>query len=206
MEFRDVLRRRRMHRSFLPDPVEPEVVERIARIVRRAPSAGFSQGTSVVVVTDEALRREIAERSGEASYVAEGWPPFMSTAPVHLVVCVDEGAYHRRYTEPDKLEVGGGQEIRWPVPFWWIDAGCALMLVLLAAIDEGLATALWGDPHQDDWLPDLLGLPAGVLPLGITAVGHPAPDPRAEARREHFARRRRPHGEVVHWQRWGGAS
>ena len=38
---------------------------------------------------------------------------------------------------PDKLS--DGEEIDWPVPYWFVDAGAALMLVLLAAIDEGLA-------------------------------------------------------------------
>ena len=60
MEFRDVLARRRMHRSFLPDPIDREDLERIALTVRRAPSGGFSQGQSIVVVTDEGLRAEIA--------------------------------------------------------------------------------------------------------------------------------------------------
>jgi len=56
---------------------------------------------------------------------------------VHVLVCTREDDYHDRYRQPDKLE--DGQEIDWPVPFWFVDAGAALMLLLLAAIDEGLA-------------------------------------------------------------------
>jgi hypothetical protein len=42
--FPELLDRRRMVRSYLPDPIERETIERIVRTVRRAPSAGFSQG------------------------------------------------------------------------------------------------------------------------------------------------------------------
>src|SRR5262249_33288610 len=56
VQFRDVLARRRMHRAFLPDPVPPESLERIARTIRRAPSGGFSQGQSLVVVTEADTR------------------------------------------------------------------------------------------------------------------------------------------------------
>ena len=61
MEFRDILRRRRMHRAFLPDPIPREQIERIAGVIRRAPSGGFSQGGSIVVVTDEDVKRELID-------------------------------------------------------------------------------------------------------------------------------------------------
>jgi nitroreductase len=43
VEFRDILSRRRMHRAFLPDPRPEDQIERIANVIRRAPSGGFSQ-------------------------------------------------------------------------------------------------------------------------------------------------------------------
>ena len=64
---------------------------------------------------------------------------------MHVLVCVREADYHERYQQVDKLV--DGQEIEWPVPFWYVDAGAALMLILLAAIDEGLAAGLSGVPE-----------------------------------------------------------
>src|SRR5437773_8963840 len=61
MEFADVLRRRKMVRSYTDEPVEREAVERIVKAGLRAPSGGFSQGARFVVGTDEGLRRRIAE-------------------------------------------------------------------------------------------------------------------------------------------------
>ena len=204
MEFREILQRRRMHRSFLPDPVDREAIERIASTIRRAPAAGYSQGQSVVVVTEEATRRAIAEACDEQYYVGRGWPPFMSTAPVHFVPCVRERLYHERYRQQDKLAESGGLETRWPVPYWFVDAGAVMMLILLAAIDEGLAAAFFGHPEQDSALPPLLGLPDDAVPIGVAAVGKPAPDPFAEQGTKAFRERRRPMAEVIHWERWGG--
>jgi FMN reductase [NAD(P)H] len=202
MEFRDILRRRRMHRSFLPDPIERETIERIARTVRRAPSGGFSQGQSLVVVTDETLRRQIARGFDEQLYVSKGSTPFISTAPVHMVVCANEQLYHDRYRQPDKLAESGGEEIHWPVPYWFVDAGAAMMLILLAAIDEGLAAAFVGHPEQEPFLRDLLGLPDEVVPLGVALIGYPAPDPLADRGTSRLTQARRPLGEVIHWNGW----
>ncbi|MCW2535565.1 MAG: Nitroreductase, partial [Modestobacter sp.] len=51
MEFRDVVRARRMVRDYDPDrPVPAEVRDRLLEHAIRAPSAGFSQGWAVLVL------------------------------------------------------------------------------------------------------------------------------------------------------------
>jgi nitroreductase len=96
-----------MVRSYLPDPVDHEVVERIVGVVRRAPSGGFSQGHRLVVVTEPATRKELGRLAGEEEYVAMGHEPWISTAPVHVVVGTREESYHERYRKADKLQDGG---------------------------------------------------------------------------------------------------
>ncbi len=203
MEYYEVLSKRRMHRAFLPDPVPGESIARIARSVRRAPSAGYSQGQSVVVVTDEAMRHTIAERFDEKGWVEEeGGAPFISTAPVHFVLCVCERFYHERYQQPDKLAMEGGVEVAWMVPYWFVDAGAAMMLVLMTAIAEGLAGVFIGDPDQEAILRELLALPPDVVPIGIALVGYPADDPQAERAKRAFKERRRPDAQMIHRERW----
>ena len=197
MEFRDVLRHRRMVRNYLPDPVSTESLERIVQAARRAPSAGFSQGTAFVVVTDAGLRQAIANLCDEPEYVASGFDPWISRAPAHVVVCVSETAYHDRYREADKVD-DHGNEIDWPVPFWWIDAGAALMLVLLAAVDEGLAAGFFA--VGADALRSLLGIPPAMVPIGIVTIGHPAPDRRSRSLKRGW----RSDEQVIHWQTWHG--
>lgn len=182
--------RRRMVRRYLPDPIDPDALGRIARAAQRGPTAGHSQGVSVVVVTDRRGRAEIARLADEAGWTARGRAPWLSPAPAHLVLCVEPGAYARRYAEPDK------DPAALAVPWWWVDGGAALSLVLLAAVDEGLAAGFLG-AHSLPGLAGLLGLPEGVVPLGVVTVGHPAHEPRRRARG------RRPEAEVLHAEQWG---
>src|SRR5215210_5612475 len=91
MEFQDVVRRRRMVRTFDGRPLPPEVVERIL---------------------------------------------------------ADEGAYRRRYAEPDKAR-SGLADGPWPVPYWHVDAGFAALLMLLTAVDAGLGELFFGVSDHD---------------------------------------------------------
>lgn len=195
MEFSDTVRRRRMVRNYRPDPVEPEVVDRILAVAQRAPSAGFSQGQSFVVVTDEDRRAAIAELAHEPEYVAAGFDPWLSRAPVHVVVCTSEAVYRARYAEPDKAGTDDAQD--WPVPYWHVDAGAALMLLLLAAVDEGLAAGFAGS-HSLEGIKDLLGIPADVEPIGLVTLGYPAPDRRSGS----LDRGWKPLDSIVHRERW----
>ena len=102
VEFREILRKRRMHRAFLPDPLPADQIERIAGVIKRAPSGGFSQGGSIVVVTDDEKRAAIARAFGDEHY-SSGGRNFIADAPVHMVISANEALYHARYNEADKL-------------------------------------------------------------------------------------------------------
>jgi nitroreductase len=138
----------------------------------------------------------IAALCGEENYVGQGFDPFLSEAPVHIVPCIREDTYHERYRQPDKLDADGA-EIEWPVPFWIMDGGCAVMLILLAAVAEGLGSAFVGT-WELAGLRAELGIPDDVTPLGVIAVGHPAPDKRSGS----LARGRRRADSTGHWEAW----
>jgi nitroreductase len=196
MDFVDVVRKRRMVRHFTSEPVPMETVERIVRMAQRAPSAGFSQGIAFVVITDPDIRREVGRISGEQGYTSGGFHPFVSQAPVQVVVCTSEKLYRDRYAEPDKLGPSG-EQIEWPVPYWHTDAGAAMMLLLLAAVNEGLETAFVGTPDPSA-LKNLLGIPEHVEPIGVAMIGHGAPDVPSPS----LKRGRRPLETVLHLERW----
>ncbi|MEX1279576.1 MAG: nitroreductase family protein [Acidimicrobiia bacterium] len=175
MELREVLDRRRMVRNYEDRPVPVEALERILDAGTRAPSAGNTQGVTLVVVTDAGRRSTIADRAGEGDYVARGFEPWLGRAPVHVVVCTSERAYRERYAEDDKPTADVDA---WTVPYWWVDAGAAFQNLLLAAVDEGLAAGFLG-AHAIPGLADAVGLPDDVAPLGVVTIGHPAPDRRS---------------------------
>lgn len=198
MEFSDVVAQRRMVRHHQPDPIDPSVLERIVEAGLSAPSAGNSRGQSIVVATDEPVRRRIAELAGEPAFVQRGFDPWLSSAPAHLVICVSPQRYFDRYDEPDKTQAADPRT-DWPVPYWWVDAGATFMAVLLAAVDEGLSAGFLG-AHAIPGLADALSLPEDQHPIGVTTVGVPAEDRRSGS----LDRVVRSVSECVHWQAWGG--
>jgi FMN reductase [NAD(P)H] len=195
MEFSEVLASRRMVRNYTDEPIDRSVLERVAAAALRAPSAGNSQALGVVTVTDPESRERIADLAGEQTYVAAGFDRWISKAPAHIIISVSEEVYHRRYQEPDKLGPDG--EIEWPVPFWWVDAGAAMMAVLLAAVDEGLGAGFLG-VHSVPDLAELVGLPPEQVPIGVITLGHPAPDRRSSSLKRKPARP----NVTVHRERW----
>ena len=203
MQFRDVLTRRRSVRTYADKPVPRDVLERITdAAVVRAPSAGFSQGLRLVVVTDAETRREIAVAAAEEELAAKGRPRWKAAAPVHVVVLTREDDYHERYQAPDKLKITGGREIDWPAPYWYVDAGAAAMTLMLAAIDEGLDTAIFGITDQER-LRRVLGLPDELRFVAVVTIGYPAEQAdEPSGGSSVFTERRKPRGEVVRWERW----
>jgi FMN reductase [NAD(P)H] len=202
MEFTEIVHRRRMVRNYTDEPVAAESILRIVKAAKTAPSAGFSQGMRMVVVTEAATRKKIAELGDEPYLIEHGYEPWVSRAPVHIVVVLREDDYHDRYQEPGKLE--NGEEMEWPVPWWWVDAGTTIMLLLLAAIDEDLGAGLFTlfPKANNELLRDHLGMPDDQQVVGVIAIGHAAPEPMEERRIADLRRRRRPLQDVVRWEHW----
>ena len=196
MEFQDVVMKRRAVRRFQDGGVPRETIERIARLAQRVPSAGFSQGQRLVVVTDPERRREVAAVCREEGYVEMGFGPWISECAAQFVPCVSEQIYHRRYREADKLQ-DGGTEIDWPIPYWWVDVGATMQNVMLAAVDAGLGSGFVGvdDPAA---LQAVLGLPEELVPIGVMPIGIPVPDKRSPSLKRGWV----PFEEFARWERW----
>jgi len=178
VDFQDVVMKRRAVRRFEEGGVDREVIDRIARLAQRAPSAGFSQGQRLVVVTDPEVRRQVALAYGEDEYepVFGRW---ISHCAAQFIPCVSESIYHRRYQEPDKIDPDG-REIDWPIPYWWVDVGATMQNVMLAAVNEGLGAGFVGaDASGIAALKQLLGMPEEFEPIGVMPVGRTLPDIRS---------------------------
>ena len=179
-----------MVRDYLEQAVPPEVLERILQASLKGPSAGNSQGVSWVVLQSEQRRQAVAELAREREWVARGYPAWLSQAPVHLVLCAEPDVYQARYAEADKAQTQS-----WNIPYWYLDAGCTMMLVLLAAQEEGLAAGFQGE-HNLPGLASLCGLPQEVKAIGVVTLGY-----AASHRAGHSARRPK-RAERIHWEQW----
>jgi len=202
MEFQEVVRRRRMVRNFAARPLDAEVVERILANARRGPSAGFTQGFELLVLEgpDQTGRFWSAcfppERRGGFR-----WPGLLD-APLLIVPLASKDAYLDRYAEPDKGWTDRDPG-RWPVPYWYVDAGMAALLLLQTAVDEGLGACFFGiPPERVPAVRTAFGLPADRLPVGAVTVGHRLDD--AGAAGSPSRRPRRPVADLVHRGRWHG--
>ena len=188
-----------MVRHFTDEPLDPAAVDRIVAAGLRAPSAGYSQGYALIVLESAGERERLwaTHTPGTGS-----WAPDVSDgvmrAPLLVVVVASKDVYLDRYAEEDKGWTDR-DEARWPVPYWYVDAGCVAMLLLLAAVDEGLGALLFGTvPGDVARLRDTFSIPASHEVVGCVAVGHE--DPAAAAR--DLRARRRPVGELVHRGAW----
>ena len=199
MDFADVVRRRRMVRSYTDDPVNPATVERILSHALRAPSAGFSQGWAFLLLDDPLSVTTFWQVTTSPGDVPDSWLAGMTRAPVLIVPLAHKGAYLDRYAEPDKGWTDR-DETRWPVPYWLIDTGMAALLMLLTAVDEGLGACFFGIPSdRTAAFRDAYGVSADHEPIGAITIGHPAPD---RVRGSAATRQRRRLDEVVHRGRW----
>ncbi|QGN57531.1 nitroreductase family protein [Nostocoides sp. HKS02] len=200
MEFREVVRRRRMVRRFDPDrPVPRGTLEQVLYAAQRAPSAGFSQGWDFVVLADEPSRSRFWAASADPGRPEDAWLRGVSAAPV-LVLCLsDPETYLDRYAEPDKGWTDRDPR-RWPVPYWDVDTGMAALLMLLSAVDEGLGALFFGvPPTRHEAVRQAHGIPANRRLVGVVALGFE----RERTVSPSLRRGRRNHADVVHWGAYG---
>jgi nitroreductase len=198
MEFQEVVRKRRMVRSFLDRPLPSELVERIVANAQRAPSAGYTQGWAFLVLDGPAHTAAYWSAVGPEDRSSFAWPGLFQ-APLLIVCLANKAAYLDRYAESDKGWTDRS-EARWPAPYWDIDTGMAAMLILLTAVDAELGALFFGiPPHKLDRFHEAFGVPPELRPIGTVAVGYPEPSDRPSPS---LQRGRRSPDTVVHRGRW----
>jgi nitroreductase len=178
MEFADVVRRRRMIRSYdEARPVPDDALDAVLAAALRAPSAGYTQGVSLMVLSS-ATERETFWRV--VAHTDSTWLRGMRTAPVLVAVWTSEEAYLDRYAEPDKGWTDR-DPARWSAPYWFVDAGMASMAALLSAVDHDLGACFFGIPTaRIDAVREAFSVPPNQLSVGVISLGYPAPEMRPE--------------------------
>ncbi|HEX4290841.1 MAG TPA: nitroreductase family protein [Trebonia sp.] len=193
MEFQEVVRLRRMVRTFTDEPVPQAALDRILGNALRGPSAGFSQGQAFLVLTDASDRERFWAVAGAAI------APSAQTAPLVIVPMSCKRVYLDRYAQADKGWTDKDEE-RWPVPFWHIDTGMAALLILQTAVDEGLGAVYFGIvPGAVARFRSAFAVPDDHEPIGAIAIGYDG-----ESEKRDLRSRRRNLDDLVHYGRWKG--
>jgi len=159
MDFYDTIRRRRSIRTYRPDPVPDDVLNRILEAGRLAPSAKNIQPWKFVVVKDAAIRQALVPACRNQQFIGE--------APVVICACaLEKEAWHGMGGHGRAAEV---------------DIAIALEHMILAAVAEGLGTC-WIGAFLEEEVRNVLTIPEGVKPIALTPLGYPAgeakPSPR----------------------------
>ena len=159
---------RRSVRRFEPRPVDDALVRSLLEAAMAAPSAGDQRPWHFVVVTAAGTLAALSRSHPYAKPLA--------AAPLAVVVCGDE--------------TGG----KWP-PFWPQDCAATTQNLLLAAHQLGLGAVWIGVYPLEERVAAVraeLGVPEGVVPFAMVALGHPAtqkgPVDRYDATRIHRER------------------
>ncbi len=197
MQFAAVLRRRRMIRSYdAARSVPADALDAVLEAARRAPSAGFTQGVSLLVLST-ATEREIFWRiTADAD---SSWLRGMRAAPVLITVWTSEESYLDRYAEADKGWTDR-DPARWSAPYWFVDAGMACMAALLSAVDHDLGACFFGIPaNRIAAVREAFGVPTSQLSVGVVSLGYPAPAPAIGSPTR---RPRKALSEVIHRGTW----
>lgn len=160
---------------FMDAPIAPEKLERILYAATRSPSAGHTQATRLLVITEPSAREEfwgaIADPSWRSSTKSH---QNLDKAPVIILPLEHKKAYLERYRQSDKTYAKIDKISDFPSPYWTIDASFITMLLQLATVNESLAYLFFGISCGLDRLRNDFAIPKTYLPIGGMVIGYPA--------------------------------
>ncbi|MRT04063.1 oxygen-insensitive NADPH nitroreductase [Ewingella americana] len=172
----DLLRSHRSIRSFTDQPVSDEQREAIFGAAQSASTSSFLQCSSVIRITDPALREKLVEFTGGQKYVA--------SAAEFWVFCAD---FNRNQQINPQAELGLAEQLL----LGCVDTALLAQNAMTAAESLGLGGVfIGGIRNQVEEVIELLKLPKFVMPLFGMCIGHPAQD--------HQVKPRMPQSMLVH--------
>lgn len=204
----DVIGRRRDVRAqFTGAPIDEAVLDRVLGAAHAAPSVGLSQPWDFVLVRDDDLRRRFrahvqSERQVFADSLDSDQAKTFEKIKIEGILESSLGVVVTYDPERGSPAVLGRHAIA--------DAGLystclAIQNLWLAATAEQLGVG-WVSFYREDFLSELLHIPAGIRPVAWLCVG-PVTHLETVPDLERFGwRTRRPLAEAVHLDRYGAVS
>lgn len=166
-ETSDILLERRSIRKYLPDAVDPELLEAILAQGCRASTTGNMQVYSIIVTKSPEKKKELAPLHFNQKMVTE--------APVVLTFCADFNRFCK-WCRMRGAEPGYDNFLSFMTAA--IDALLVAQTVCIAAEAEGLGICYLGTTtYTADRIIEVLSLPSGVVPVTTVTLGWPAENP-----------------------------
>jgi nitroreductase len=145
----DTVLSRRSIRRYAQTAIPPDVLQTILEAGRQAPSAANRQPFRVVAVTDDHLKRAIANRV---------FSRFIKDAPVTLVGCANTSA----------ILTG-----KWAI----VDTVIALQSMVITAWAMGVGSC-WVGAFKESQVKQLLQIPKKWTVVALISLGYPAEHPK----------------------------
>ena len=157
------LKDRKSVRAFLDKPISNEAVSAILEAAVNAPTAGNQQLYTIINVTDQRLKEQLAESCDHQ--------PFIAKAPLVLVFCADCRKWYNAFLQygcdPRAPSVG---DLMLAVS----DTNIAAQNAVVAAHSLGIGSCYIGDIMENAELQrELLSLPEFVFPAAMLVFGYP---------------------------------
>lgn len=205
MDLYDALHRRRDTRAeFTGEPVPDDVLRTVLSAAHAAPSVGMSQPWDFVLVRDEETRRAFRDHvAAEREVFANSLDRERAATFARIKV---EGIMESGLGIVVGYDAGrGGPAVlgRHAIADAGLYSVClAIQNLWLAATAEGLGVG-WVSFYREEFLADLVGLPAGVRPVAWLCVGQVAGLPEVPDLERFGWRHRSPLESVLHLDRYG---
>ncbi|AUX92924.1 oxygen-insensitive NADPH nitroreductase [Mixta gaviniae] len=164
----DLLRAHRSIRAFTDQPISDEQREAIIAAAQSASTSSFLQCTSIIRVTDKALREQLVTLTGGQHYVAQ--------AAEFWVFCAD---FQRNLQICPEAQLGLAEQLL----LGCVDTAIMGQNAMVAAESLGLGGVyIGGIRNSIEQVTELLGLPQHVLPLFGMCLGWPQQEPDIKPR------------------------
>jgi nitroreductase len=158
---------RRTIRKYTDRDIEAGLLEKILTAGTRASTTGNMQVYSVIVTRDNMMKERLAP--------AHFNQPMVTAAPVVLTFCADFNRF-KRWCRQRGAEPGYDNFLSFMTAA--VDSLLVAQTVCNAAEEEGLGICYLGTAtYNADMIIDVLGLPAGVVPVATVTLGWPAEIP-----------------------------
>ncbi len=186
----DAIAKRRSIRSYKPDSIPADVLDRLLNAIRLAPSGGNQQPYKFIIVQDKEIKAKLAAACRWTPGAPKGHE-FIAEAPVAIVACgSDKGAISRFYREPGQTTLAPGRDVPAEIDrsgagylnLMAIDAAIAIDHLILAATEEGLGTC-WVAAIDELEVKKLLSVPEDMRVLAVVPVGYTDSWPEARPRK-----------------------
>ncbi len=166
----NLLTNRRIVRNYIQSDEEYLELSKVADYAIKIPTAGFARGIEIVHVSNKENIMELAKLANEESFVEKGFDKWISKSLSIYILLVNEKAYHERYAQMDKDSSTNSSN--WDTPYWYVDAGAAMMNCMLLIEEIGLKSGFLGSHNMKiDNIKSLISIPENYKILGLITAG-----------------------------------